>query len=65
MQLPEALPPTFRGRAFRFSYHFVVGTCRGRIAGHDAQSRLLRIPLRVYNYVSCTSFIRWKEFSSH
>lgn len=52
VQLPGALPPTYRGRAFRFSYSLIVGTCRGRVAGVDSQSRLLRLPLRVYNRVT-------------
>ncbi|PVF97533.1 Rgp1-domain-containing protein [Serendipita vermifera] len=50
--LPQSLPPTFRGRAFRFTYSLTIGTCRGRVAGRDAHSRLLRVPLRVYNTVS-------------
>ncbi|KAG8758419.1 hypothetical protein FRC14_008246 [Serendipita sp. 396] len=52
MTLPRALPPTYRGRSFRISYSLVVGTCRGNSAGIDSQSRLLRIPIRVYNAVS-------------
>ncbi|KIM32590.1 hypothetical protein M408DRAFT_62228 [Serendipita vermifera MAFF 305830] len=52
VRLPSALPPTYRGRTFKFSYNLVVGTCRGKVAGADSQSRLLRIPLRVYNHVS-------------
>lgn len=56
VRLPSALPPTYRGRTFKFSYNLVVGTCRGRAAGADSQSRLLRIPLRVYNHVSGVKF---------
>jgi RAB6A-GEF complex partner protein 2 len=48
--LPSELPPTFRGRALRFSYQFIVGTCRG--GPHmENQTRLLKIPLRVYNHI--------------
>jgi hypothetical protein len=48
--LPSELPPTFRGRALRFSYQFIVGTCRG--GPHmENQTRLLKVPLRVYNHI--------------
>lgn len=48
--LPSELPPTFRGRALRFSYQFIVGTCRG--GSHmENQTRLLKVPLRVYNHI--------------
>jgi len=48
--LPSELPPTFRGRALRFSYHVVVGTCKG--GPHmENQTRLLKVPLRVYNHI--------------
>ena len=50
VDLPLELPPTFRGRAIRFSYQFIVGTCRG--GPHmENQTRLLKVPLRVYNHI--------------
>ena len=50
VDLPLELPPTFRGRAMRFSYQFIVGTCRG--GPHmENQTRLLKVPLRVYNHI--------------
>ena len=62
--LPPELPPTFRGRALRFSYQFIVGTCRG---GHhmENQTRLLKVPLRVYNHIPGRSLQIWGSFTLH
>ncbi|KAI0078498.1 Rgp1-domain-containing protein [Panus rudis PR-1116 ss-1] len=58
--LPENLPPTFRGRALKFSYQFIVGICRAAssaspgsagIAGANSRSRVMKVPIRVYNHV--------------
>ncbi|KAF6742880.1 Rgp1-domain-containing protein [Ephemerocybe angulata] len=39
VNLPDNLPPTFRGKALRFSYELVVGLCRaGQPAGLSAPS---------------------------
>ncbi|KAG8889037.1 hypothetical protein FRB98_005934 [Tulasnella sp. 332] len=62
--LPAVLPPTFRGRAMKFSYHLVLGSSRAEShsptnlstptpeqqAGH--QSKIMRVPIRIYNHVS-------------
>ncbi|OBZ78729.1 hypothetical protein A0H81_00275 [Grifola frondosa] len=57
--LPENLPPTFRGRALRFSYQFILGICRAAPAGPTAgpagansSSRVMKVPIRVYNNVT-------------
>ncbi|CAK5278779.1 unnamed protein product, partial [Mycena citricolor] len=46
INLPENMPPTFKGRTVRFSYELVVGVCRpGNV------SRVMKVPIRVYNHV--------------
>ena len=63
VNLPDCLPPTFKGRAFRFSYQLVVGTCRSltpfvphtSVTPKDVErrrSRVMRVPIRVYNHVA-------------
>ncbi|BGP42252.1 Golgi membrane exchange factor (Ric1p-Rgp1p) subunit [Rhodotorula kratochvilovae] len=68
LRIPADLPPSFRGRAIKFNYHLVVGTHRvllgpsaalagdapraGRAKG--SVSRVMRVPLRVYNHVGVT-----------
>ncbi|CAO1637659.1 unnamed protein product [Parajaminaea phylloscopi] len=56
LQLPPDLPPSYYGKAVRFKYELVVGTNRmdaSRTAAHfgHQRSRLIKIPLRVYNHV--------------
>ncbi|KAF9052330.1 Rgp1-domain-containing protein [Hymenopellis radicata] len=51
MPLPANLPPTFRGRSFRFSYELVVGTCRAGSSTSSSLSRVMKIPIRIYNNV--------------
>ncbi|PKI84274.1 Golgi membrane exchange factor (Ric1p-Rgp1p) subunit [Malassezia vespertilionis] len=56
MRLPPDLPPSFHGHAVHFDYYVTVGT--NRIDTNAArsparqQSRLLHIPIRVYNHVT-------------
>lgn len=50
--LPSALPPTFRGRALRFSYTLVIGTCRASAEARRQYSRVMKIPIRLYNHVA-------------
>jgi hypothetical protein len=61
--LPDNLPPTYKGRAFKFSYEFVVGTCRAASSvvppsstlgpsGANSISRVMKVPIRLYNHVS-------------
>lgn len=63
IKLPNNIPPTFRGRSLRFSYELVIGTCRttngvggGPAVGSNSISRVMKVPIRVYNNVSGTSF---------
>ena len=58
--LSENLPPTFKGRSLRFSYELIVGTCRATSGGMgstsaNSVSRVMKVPVRVYNHVSGTS----------
>ncbi|EKM60687.1 uncharacterized protein PHACADRAFT_110305 [Phanerochaete carnosa HHB-10118-sp] len=60
--LPRNLPPTYRGRTLRFQYEFVLGICR------STNSRIMRVPVRIYNYVSVTNApspydLRWPVVS--
>ncbi|EJF58478.1 Rgp1-domain-containing protein [Dichomitus squalens LYAD-421 SS1] len=56
LTLPENLPPTFRGRALKFSYQFILGVCRagGNVPGASpsSSSRVMKVPIRVYNNVA-------------
>ncbi|KAF8551929.1 Rgp1-domain-containing protein [Imleria badia] len=63
VSLPENLPPTFRGRALKFSYELVIGTCRASASGMRSSSslgptgansisRVMKVPIRVYNHVA-------------
>ncbi|EKM77019.1 hypothetical protein AGABI1DRAFT_130745 [Agaricus bisporus var. burnettii JB137-S8] len=66
IRLPEILPPTYKGRTLSFSYELVVGTCRasstlptatsrnstGGDNGNGSVSRVMKVPIRVYNHVS-------------
>ncbi|CAL1696749.1 unnamed protein product [Somion occarium] len=60
INLPENLPPTFRGRALKFSYQFILGICRAASspssstpssASGNSRSRVMKVPIRVYNHV--------------
>ncbi|KZT09076.1 Rgp1-domain-containing protein [Laetiporus sulphureus 93-53] len=60
--LPENLPPTYKGRALRFSYQFILGVCRASSSGGrrpsagglgaNSSSRVMKVPIRVYNHVT-------------
>jgi len=55
LSLPKNLPPTFKGRTFRFSYEFTIGVCRaGASPGNTSanHSRVMKIPVRIYNHVN-------------
>ncbi|KAI0719097.1 Rgp1-domain-containing protein [Cerioporus squamosus] len=56
LTLPENLPPTFRGRALKFSYQFILGICRSGAgapgASPSSNSRVMKVPIRVYNNVA-------------
>ncbi|TFK28374.1 Rgp1-domain-containing protein [Coprinopsis marcescibilis] len=57
LQLPDNLPPTFRGKTLKFSYELVVGLCRagkGDMGGGSESvnvSKLMKVPIRLYNSV--------------
>ncbi|KAI0321472.1 Rgp1-domain-containing protein, partial [Amylostereum chailletii] len=51
--LPEWLPPTYKGRAVKFAYQLAVGACRALPGpGSGSNSRVMKVPIRVYNHVS-------------
>jgi len=66
IQLPDVLPPTYKGRALQFSYELVVGTCRAGTpisttrspegTRENSISRVMKVPIRVYNHVAGASF---------
>jgi hypothetical protein len=70
VKLPANLPPTYKGRGMKFGYELVVGTCRaGSIYPHQSNtrfaksqvtkggvSRVMKVPIRVYNHVSGQHF---------
>ncbi|KAM0756310.1 Rgp1-domain-containing protein [Meredithblackwellia eburnea MCA 4105] len=55
IRVPADLPPSFRGKSIKFSYHLVVGTNRTTIgpaaANLPSRSRVMRVPIRMYNHV--------------
>ena len=65
LSLPKNLPPTFKGRTFRFSYEFTIGVCRaGASLGNSSanHSRVMKIPVRVYNHVNGQQGLRRRCF---
>jgi hypothetical protein len=65
LSLPKNLPPTFKGRTFRFSYEFTIGVCRaGASPGNSSanHSRVMKIPVRVYNHVNGQQRLRERFF---
>jgi len=66
IKLPDVLPPTYKGRALQFSYELVVGTCRAGTpisatrspegTRANSISRVMKVPIRVYNHVTGTLF---------
>ncbi|SCV71493.1 BQ2448_3081 [Microbotryum intermedium] len=65
IRIPADLPPSFRGKSIKFSYHLAVGTNWTKIGGinsmaakfgaaRNATSRVIKVPVRVYNHVGVT-----------
>ena len=61
--LPAVLPPTFRGKVVKFSYHLVIGTSRATAfpvpptpnpqdSSSGPRSKIMRVPIRIYSNVS-------------
>ncbi|KAH9048818.1 Rgp1-domain-containing protein [Lactarius hengduanensis] len=59
--LPPNLPPTYRGRSLRFSYNLSVGACRATAGSPTSQSRVMKVPIRIYNHVSVSQPPRWYD----
>jgi len=75
VSLPDNLPPTFRGRALKFSYELVLGTCRAGASGMRSSSslgptgansisRVMKVPIRVYNHVAGRIYAELFMFTS-
>ncbi|KAI0063240.1 Rgp1-domain-containing protein [Artomyces pyxidatus] len=52
VKLPSYLPPTYKGRTLKFSYQLSIGTCRATGGTPSSNSRVMKVPIRVYNHVS-------------
>ena len=66
LTLPGDLPPTYKGRSIRFSYTLLVGVNRAPVSvlGETEQrSRLMRIPVRIYNNVSGASLLNVNDLT--
>ncbi|KAI0307460.1 Rgp1-domain-containing protein [Multifurca ochricompacta] len=61
VNLPSNLPPTYRGRTIRFSYNLSIGACRATEGTPSSQSRVMKVPIRVYNHVSVDQPSRWYD----
>jgi hypothetical protein len=63
LKLPADLPPSFKGKSFKFSYNVSVGTNRIQLTGNTGSgggtqvSRVLKVPVRIYNHVAGESII--------
>ncbi|EPQ30115.1 uncharacterized protein PFL1_02232 [Pseudozyma flocculosa PF-1] len=60
LQLPVDLPPSYHGKSIKFQYNLSIGTNKLDTAVNARQaqrSRLIQVPIRVYNHVT-TSGIR-------
>ena len=50
--LPRGLPPSFRGRAMKVSYHLAIGTQRAATESQKQQVRQVEVPFRVFGSVN-------------
>lgn len=65
--LPPDLPPSYTGRAISFAYTLTLGTnrlARTKRGTVEQKSRLVRIPLRVYNLVSITGITSFFDLTN-
>ncbi|EJD04560.1 Rgp1-domain-containing protein [Fomitiporia mediterranea MF3/22] len=65
LPLPETLPPTYRGRGVKFSYHLTVGVCRANPGPYSSSSnsrsstsQVMRVPVRIYSHVDVSGIQR-------
>lgn len=61
LRLPVDLPPSYLGKAIRLKYTLTLGTNRFDTAatatrGRPHTSRLIQVPIRVYNHVGASGF---------
>lgn len=55
--MPTDIPPSFFGKSIKFNYELVIGTnridrSRAGASADNQRSRLIKVPLRVYNHVN-------------
>jgi RAB6A-GEF complex partner protein 2 len=51
-KLPRGLPPTYKGRAIKVSYHLTIGTHRPNAAKDQQQVKSVDVPFRVLGSVN-------------
>ncbi|TKY84508.1 hypothetical protein EX895_006409 [Sporisorium graminicola] len=59
LRLPVDLPPSYQGKAVRLKYTLTLGTNRSDATAAAARaqtSRLIQIPIRIYNHVGASGF---------
>ncbi|PWN28589.1 Rgp1-domain-containing protein [Jaminaea rosea] len=69
LRLPADLPPSYYGKSVKFTYELVVGTNRldageGAVHVGNQRSRLIKIPLRIYNYVGVEGARPWFDLTN-
>ncbi|PWN47196.1 Rgp1-domain-containing protein [Violaceomyces palustris] len=55
IKLPVDLPPSFQGKSIKFNYNLSIGTNKVDVLNrsrHGQKSRLIQIPIRVYNHIT-------------
>jgi hypothetical protein len=65
--LPPDLPPSYIGKAITFQYLLTLGTNRlapNRNGGVEQKSRLVRIPMRIYNHVNITGVTAFYDLTN-
>ncbi|KAL9062865.1 MAG: hypothetical protein Q9157_008576, partial [Trypethelium eluteriae] len=50
--LPRGLPPSFKGRAMKVSYHLAIGTQRAATPSQKQQVKQIEVPFRVFGGVN-------------
>ncbi|KAL9082646.1 MAG: hypothetical protein Q9165_008829 [Trypethelium subeluteriae] len=50
--LPRGLPPSFKGRAMKVSYHLAIGTQRAATGSQKQQVKQVEVPFRVFGGVN-------------
>lgn len=65
--LPPDLPPSYVGKAISFSYTLTLGTnrlTRNKRGTMEQKSRLVRIPMRVYNHINISGMTTFYDLTN-